>query len=1424
MYRCRPTESIKTTRLSIPQHHSAFVRGRPVAQDGPRTHGHCQIDVMDAQNAARSDTAKPPVSPTRPAVQSGDTADKPSLKVSSATPAAQEDLKSSNVPDEKTISASSAPSPDDNNNAADRDSDAETIVLPGKDGHSPSKIRKVKHEDHSDSEDLHVPQKRRDTEHSKAPDRARNSLGGSGHGKKNAAAASDKGSLRPERPSRNHDGSSGLSSAPTSPPNHRRRPVPPHDSESDGDRKRSPKLPDKDRARSTDQLSSHKRKASRVASDDDHAEERKAARRRRFEDRPDWLASKEKSASSREAKTGHREQRASSSKWSHDNHNGRSVSPPARPHRRSVSTQLPSNAANGLSYKKKRLPAPLRSTEYHSDDSSASGSPHPRNHKVRNLSTPATADSNTSPAKMPSGKRHVDAHGQTPLARACNKGELEVAKQRLMERPDDIDFADHAGNTPLQSAAINGYENIVKLLIDAGCNVNCVNDQKDTPLLDAVENGHLDVVKLLLAAGVNPRRANLEGQEPIDIISDELDNAEEIRAALVEAKNRKAETRKTSEEIHGDHLDGSSHGADSPRQSPAPPPHGRRPGTVRAQKIGNHHLYVNLDDRTLRLAAAKGDEETVTRVLQVKDRCDDPGAMVAAAKAGHEVVVQLLLALGNADPDPEASSSQGEFSTPILAAIGQENIKVVQLLLDQSNFDPTRKFRGLTYYEIAEKRQGTNWKEEEQLLKEAYDAYALKKSRGETNKNKSPRRERARAQERDAARSAARAAPKDESRAPRRNASSPTRDSEVKKKSIQRTATSPKEKRRSQSFSQHDEQKLGKRGHSRPKKDDHSAPATGSDREASPATMQKLIAKPRKQDSDIGALSSEGETAKPRRKLVSKGELRGEREKQRRTSMASNTSSLREPLSPRNDDPSDKTKEPLSEKYHDRTKALKGDESRERPAGDMSGKRHRSSVTPPHSGNGEKDHEGPVKRRRLDLDGKERRVKGADSHDERKASRELSKSKPTDRDGDKPKHHTDGELTPRGNGKLNTTDKSAPHIKTEQDDVDMLDAPTANAAEDKTKKRLEQEAAHKRREAEAEAEMRRKKAEEERQQRVADEQKREDEVKQKEVERLKREEEESRRREEETMKRKVEDEKRRAEEEARSKREAEEAKRREDEARQAREEEEARQREEEAKRAEEEEERKRKEKEEQRQREEEELRKQQLEREQARRQREEDERKEREVRERQKREEAERKRAAHEAETRRQREEDRQQRLAKLPPLLRWLDGCENPQTTDIAKKFAYLIGVRYDTIRPETLGTPLGREQCILNINAALLLGIKDVELSGFTAWERLPASDIAKRSILMLEADRHALTGPDLRDLGAQLPGYYGDDEDPSKLHPQTMIRLRKESAVLFKKTDMFFVKVRETSLWDRASMLTVCSCPTSSTSSPRFPTSAM
>lgn len=1335
---------------------------------------------MDAQNAVESTSAKQPASPTRGGVN--DTTQTRTRSPVASKPAlpAPKDLKLASVP-------LSAP---DEDAAHERDSDAETIVLSGKDGISPSKPRKViKHEDKSDGEiddDLRL---------------LGQLLGGgwkdsSRDGDRSAAASNDSSSLLTKKKrqldkQRARDSSAGLSSAPPSP-----QPHPPRDqnashrrrrsgeggsgSDSEMSKPRSPRLL-KEKAKSVDRHLSQKRKAPKTDSDDE-AESRKVRRPRISETSLDSKTAKETKSSSAKS---HLDRQASS--------RARSISPHGRAHRRSLSTQLPEKStALGLAAKKRRIPAPLQSTDYHSDESSAGGSPYPRSSRLKSIATPGTGDSTMSPAKMGLHKKHLDAHGQTLFAKACAKGEYDAAKMRLAERPEDLNFADHAGNTPLQVASLNGHEDVVGLLIGAGCNLECRNDVKDTPLLDAVENGHFGVVKLLLAAGVNPRKANAEGQEPLELVTDDLDNAEEIRQALREAKQKVGELRRTSEDhLPLDTQDSSSHGANSPRRSPDPSisavlaASSRRGGTVRSTKTSNHLLYMSLDEKTLRQAAARGDQETVTRVLQVKESCDDAEALVAAARGGHNFVMELLLALGGANPDPSpVQSLPSEHSTPMLAAIGQENIKVVQLLLEQSGFDPTRRFRGETYYEIARRREGSMWKEEEHLLKNAYDEYK-KSHRGHGKTKSSPsRREKELAQE--AKRIARAESNQDKPRLQhKRRPSSPPRDAESKKKAAPgKVAGSPKEKKRSQSFGQNDDQTSPKRG--RPKREEKLPTIAISDREASPALSTKAHpSKPKRSESDIAG-SSEGEAAKPRRKLISGKDLKGQREKQRRSSVVSNNSTKDTPerSDSKPDDTAEKSRpDRITEKYHDRTKALKRDDSRDRLSPhDASSKRHRSSETPPRADDKE-DGEVPVKRRKLEADGKENRALKT-SADDRPRKRDAS-SDPTKRQKISEIDRKDILKPKKLNRDRKEGEKSAPSQKASitvaSDDVDMRDAPDAVSVEERDIASVRERLESKKRQAELEA------AAVEEARKVA-------EAKQHELEERRKREAEDKRLQEEAEKKRAEEEEKQLREEADRKRQEEEEKAKLETERQRLEDEERKKLEEqERKKKEEEEERLRRDEEERTRREKEAA-------EEARRLREEDERKERE-----------RKRAAREAEALRLRQEQEKEqeriRLARLPPLLRWLDGSSDPKQRKYAELFATMQGVRYDTINPQVTGNH-GREQWLLNTQVALLLGEKDLSLQRCefsncftprnatdnavdTGWERLPVSNIAKRVIWRLEQDRYALTESKLYHLGEQVPGYYGGD--PTKVGYKRLEKLRGDASKLFFEMDMFFVKVR-------------------------------
>ena len=432
-----------------------------------------------------------------------------------------------------------------------------------------------------------------------------------------------------------------------------------------------------------------------------------------------------------------------------DEPNHRSESPPSRHTNRAQSTQSTVSHPNGVA-KRRKAPAPLhverrrKVSEDAHPDSDGSSSAHSRHRLQKN-----SADGNAmSPAKMPiSHKKNRDRSGRTLLARACAQDAVEAEKW-LRDRPQDIDVPDNAGNTPLQIAALEGDVKVVQLLLDAGCDTTSKNIDKDTPLIDAVENGHLEVVRLLLKAGLDPRQKNAKGQEPLELIPVDDEEADDIREALLASKKEKDSLRRPSEDHHR-HSTGSrdveisSTGAPgaSPTRSPPPTAPGVRRRTARSHPTDDSLLWVNPTPERLRDAAGKGNLTIVDHILKMRPKVDTE-AVIAAARGGHDGVLNLMMAIGNMDSDPEPLRS-GEYerasSTPMLAAIGRGNISVIELLLSQPGFDPTRRpFRDLTYYDISKERQGSEWQEEFNILKEAYDSY--RPSGGRRSNNNSPRK------------------------------------------------------------------------------------------------------------------------------------------------------------------------------------------------------------------------------------------------------------------------------------------------------------------------------------------------------------------------------------------------------------------------------------------------------------------------------------------------------------------------------------------------------------------------------------------------------------------------------------------------------------------------------------------------------------
>jgi ankyrin repeat protein len=102
------------------------------------------------------------------------------------------------------------------------------------------------------------------------------------------------------------------------------------------------------------------------------------------------------------------------------------------------------------------------------------------------------------------GAHTVDERGFTPLLCATEKGNDNVVKLFIAEGAD-IDGSDAIVNktggwTPLMVALQHGHKHIFDMLFAAGADVNAMNDKRQTPLFLAAKFGYTQIVDRLLSA------------------------------------------------------------------------------------------------------------------------------------------------------------------------------------------------------------------------------------------------------------------------------------------------------------------------------------------------------------------------------------------------------------------------------------------------------------------------------------------------------------------------------------------------------------------------------------------------------------------------------------------------------------------------------------------------------------------------------------------------------------------------------------------------------------------------------------------------------------------------------------------------------------------------------------------------------------
>ena len=111
----------------------------------------------------------------------------------------------------------------------------------------------------------------------------------------------------------------------------------------------------------------------------------------------------------------------------------------------------------------------------------------------------------------------ADNRGGGPLHRAVRKADTEALRM-LLEAGADVNAQGRMSDTPLHIAARVRNIAAIRVLLEAGADVNAQGDNGDTPLHHAARNGDTEALRMLLEAGadVNARQGG-NGWTPLDI-------------------------------------------------------------------------------------------------------------------------------------------------------------------------------------------------------------------------------------------------------------------------------------------------------------------------------------------------------------------------------------------------------------------------------------------------------------------------------------------------------------------------------------------------------------------------------------------------------------------------------------------------------------------------------------------------------------------------------------------------------------------------------------------------------------------------------------------------------------------------------------------------------------------------------------------